>query len=68
MLYTYPQVYDYNFPDTFTKDNPNLQQVLKGTHVAKEPWQHQETLQTTGGQKFESFAKFTKFGAGIWTS
>ena len=64
MLYNYPQIYDYNFPESFVKENPNIDNAIKKKHVQKAPWQNKVTLTTSAGQNFESFAKFTEFEAG----
>ena len=64
MAYIYPEIYDYNLPESFEAANPNLIPVVHGKHVASPPWNRSTTLVSEGGQKFTSFAKFTDFDAG----
>ena len=64
-MYTYPQIYDYNLPEAYEADNPNLTAVLnKSIHVKHGPWSHQVELVSKKGQKFTSFAKFVDYDAG----
>lgn len=63
-MYTYPQVYDFNFPSKFKDENPHLVQVVNHDHIKQSPWKNKVTLTSKAGQSFTSFAKFTKFDAG----
>ncbi|KAK2154751.1 hypothetical protein LSH36_258g01004 [Paralvinella palmiformis] len=66
MAYIYPEIYDYNLPESFEAANPNLIPVVHGKHVASPPWNRSTTLVSEGGQKFTSFAKFTDFDADLY--
>ena len=66
LTYTYPQVYDYNLPESFRKDNPNIAATIGSKHVKTPPWNQTIMLTSSAGQKFTSFAKYTNFNAGLW--
>lgn len=69
LLYNYPWIYEYHIPQSFTSDYPEFEQVAKGKHIDKPPWNHTVKLASLGLQTkttFFSFAKFTKFDAGIF--
>ena len=63
-MYTWPSTYDVKMPDSLTAGLPSLLAGLSGKHVSEAPWNRTTVLKTRDGQKFLSFAKFTKFYAG----
>ncbi|ELU06802.1 hypothetical protein CAPTEDRAFT_171507 [Capitella teleta] len=69
LKYTYPFIYDYSLPDVFTKDNPNLSDVLKKhAHVTKAPYKNLVSFQSLAGQEFTSFAKNSAFDADLYSA
>ena len=64
MLYNYPKFYAYNLPEDFVDDNVNVSRAVNGTHVQEAPWNKLLTLNSSAGQQFLSFAKFTTYGRG----
>ncbi|ELT87169.1 hypothetical protein CAPTEDRAFT_201001 [Capitella teleta] len=67
--FTYPDVYDYNFPDLFTKDNLNLNFVLKyDTHVTQAPFKKLLRFKSLAGQVFTSFAKNAAFHEDLYSA
>lgn len=68
MQYNYPQIYDKNFPDKMAGSNPNMATVIhEGSDpiIKSPPWFNKVTLVSQAGNKFVSYAKFSKFGKGM---
>ncbi|XP_021350768.1 deoxyribonuclease-2-alpha-like, partial [Mizuhopecten yessoensis] len=67
-LYTYPKIYDKNFPASFAAKSPVMNQILgdKQSHVKQLPWYHKTTLVSKAGHNFVSYAKFGKFMADLY--
>ncbi|XP_071802431.1 plancitoxin-1-like [Asterias amurensis] len=68
LMYNYPQVYDSNIPPKLAKNVPSLVKVTQGKHVTTKPWNKQVSLTSSGGQSFDSFAKFSNYGQDIYSA
>ncbi|XP_071154082.1 deoxyribonuclease-2-alpha-like isoform X2 [Mytilus edulis] len=62
-LYSYPTVYDYQIPNSYFQENPNMVSILTGrqNRVKQEPWFDETLLLSKGRHNFRSFAKSAEF-------
>jgi len=69
LLYNYPQVYDSFIPDSLKSLNSisNLVKVINGDKIKTTPWFNLNVIETLGGEKLLSFAKFTKFNDDLYS-
>lgn len=67
LTYTYPLVYDHRLEGIFAQKLPDLEEVVKGHHVLREPWNSSVVLTSQAGATFQSFAKFGKFGDDLYS-
>lgn len=67
LTYTYPLVYDHKLEGIFAQKLPDLEEVTKGYHVLREPWNSSVILTSRAGTTFQSFAKFGKFGDDLYS-
>lgn len=67
LTYTYPLVYDHKLEGIFAQKLPDLEEVTKGHHVLREPWNSSVILTSQAGTTFQSFAKFGKFGDDLYS-
>ncbi|XP_078075114.1 deoxyribonuclease-2-beta [Mustelus asterias] len=66
-LYYNPHVYNWSLPDTFLPELSDLQLVAKGRSISKPPWIRQTQLTSSGGVRFQNFAKYKNFEDDIYT-
>lgn len=69
LQYNYPQIYDKNFPDKMAGSNPNMATVIHEGNdpiIKSPPWFNKVTLVSQAGNKFVSYAKFSKFGKDLY--
>ncbi|XP_038649591.1 deoxyribonuclease-2-beta [Scyliorhinus canicula] len=66
LLYYNPHVYNWTLPHIFLPDLSNLQFVAKGGRVSKSPWIRHAELTSSGGVRFQSFAKYKDFEDDIY--
>ncbi|XP_006206301.2 deoxyribonuclease-2-alpha [Vicugna pacos] len=67
LTYTYPLVYDHRLKEDFAQKFPHLEEVVKGHHVPRGPWNNSVTLTSRAGATFQSFAKFGNFGDDLYS-
>ncbi|XP_059848328.1 deoxyribonuclease-2-alpha [Hypanus sabinus] len=67
LLYNNPHVYDYLVPPSFAKDLPDLQRAARGKHKKSPPWKRKIALSSAAGKQFISFAKYSNFGADLYS-
>lgn len=67
LAYTYPLVYDHQLDGVFAEKFPDLEEVIKGHHVSREPWNSSVTLTSQEGATFQSFAKASRFGDDLYS-
>jgi len=63
-LYNYPKFYAHNLPEDFVGDNSNVLHAIDGSRVKVAPWNNLQTLTSSAGQQFLSFAKYMDYGEG----
>ncbi|GAB1293402.1 Deoxyribonuclease-2-alpha [Apodemus speciosus] len=67
LTYTYPLVFDHKLEGVFAQKLPDLEEVIRGHHVSREPWNSSVILTSQAGATFQSFAKFGKFGDDLYS-
>ncbi|XP_071802579.1 plancitoxin-1-like [Asterias amurensis] len=67
LMYINPSVYDFYIPPKLATDVPSLVKVTQGKKVTSAPWYRRESLTSSGGQSFISFAKCSKYGQDIYS-
>ncbi|CAL4222618.1 unnamed protein product, partial [Meganyctiphanes norvegica] len=67
LLYNNPYIYESNMPSTMSGMFPVLKQVIDGKHPHKEPWFRITQLTSVGKKSFTSFAKYKKYGKGLYS-
>ncbi|XP_071802743.1 plancitoxin-1-like isoform X1 [Asterias amurensis] len=68
LMYNYPWIYDFNIPPELAKNVPSLVKAAHGNHVTSAPWNRRVPLTSSGGQSFDSFAKFSNYGQDIYSA
>jgi len=65
LMYNEPYMYGINIP-LWAEKYSSLKQAASGAHVKSAPFYNSEKLETSGGLKLTSFAKFSKFGKDLY--
>ncbi|XP_041064364.1 deoxyribonuclease-2-beta [Carcharodon carcharias] len=66
LLYYNPHVYNWSLPQIFLPELSDLRFVAHGISVSKSPWIRHTKLTSTGGVRFQSFAKYKHFDDDIY--
>lgn len=63
-MYNNPKVFSNYSSKSLQPMYPNLTLASWGKEIRKPPWQHEDTLSSSGGTTFLTFAKAAKFEKG----
>jgi deoxyribonuclease II len=66
MQFSYPQFCESKFEQASFPTIKNLGDALNGKHFLREPWTRIDELTTVGGQKFNFFAKDSRWGKNLY--